>query len=202
MNKNTKSIFNHRTWHKRDYLPHYFEPDLTQMLTIRIYDSLPKNVTLELQGNAKENDKVQIRKYEKLLDAGYGSCFFAKREIAQLIKESLYYYDKRRYLLDAWVVMPNHLHVMLTPINGFSLTVIMFGLKSYTAKAANKLMNREGAFWYPDYFDRYIRDQDHYLKAMNYIAMNPVKAGLCENPEDWEFSSFYKHLAGETPNAT
>lgn len=70
----------------------------------------------------------------------------------------------------------------------------MKGLKGYTSNQANKMLGRTGRFWQPDYFDRYIRDPEHFWKTVEYIANNPVKAGLCREPSDWAFSSANEKL--------
>ena len=67
----------------------------------------------------------------------------------------------------------------------------MHSLKSFTSHEANKILNRKGNFWYKEYFDRYIRDGKHYRATLRYIEENPVKARICEKPEDWEFSSAF-----------
>lgn len=85
--------------------------------------------------------------------------------------------------------MPNHAHVLFKPLPGFTLSSIMKGLKGNTAYQANSLLDRKGQFWHPDYFDRFIRDQDHFEKTVRYIENNPVKAGLVSNAEEWRFSS-------------
>jgi putative DNA methylase len=88
--------------------------------------------------------------------------------------------------------MPNHIHVLLRPRPGHKLETIVHSLKSYTALEANKVLGREGQFWMREVFDRYIRDQEHFARTFRYIENNPVKAGLCARPEDWEFSSACK----------
>ena len=90
--------------------------------------------------------------------------------------------------------MPNHTHVLLTPLEAYSLTAIIFLLKSYTANVANRLRKREGKFWFEDYFDRYIRDERHYNSAMAYIENNPVNAGLCASPQEWDSSARFSVL--------
>ncbi len=85
--------------------------------------------------------------------------------------------------------MPNHVHVLITPFEGFTLSVILHSWKSYTAKKANRLLHRRGQFWQEEYFDRYIRTEEHYRRAIEYIELNPVMAGLCKKKEDWPFSS-------------
>lgn len=78
---------------------------------------------------------------------------------------------------------------MIRPHDGHSLEKIMHSIKSYTASEANKLLGRKGAFWMREAFDRYIRDEEHCHRVFRYIENNPVKAGLCQAPEEWEFSS-------------
>jgi REP element-mobilizing transposase RayT len=97
--------------------------------------------------------------------------------------------DGVRYDLFSWVVMPNHSHFLLTRFEDWELEQLMHSHKSYTAHQANKLLNRTGKFWMEEYFDRYIRNADHFRNAVNYIENNPVKAGLCSKPSDWPFSS-------------
>jgi putative DNA methylase len=70
------------------------------------------------------------------------------------------------------------------------LANIIHSWKSYTAHEANKLLGRKGAFWMPDYFDRYIRDKEHFIATVEYILQNPVKAGLVDTAENWSWSGF------------
>jgi len=67
----------------------------------------------------------------------------------------------------------------------------MHSLKSFTSHEANKILGRHGHFWFKEYFDRYIRNGEHFRAVVRYIEENPVKARLCEKPEDWKFSSAY-----------
>ncbi len=91
--------------------------------------------------------------------------------------------------MSAWVVMPNHVHILAAPCVGNSVSNIMHSLKSFTSQEANKTLGRKGRFWFEDYFDRYIRNAKHFTNAIAYIESNPVKAGLCECAADWRFSS-------------
>ena len=85
--------------------------------------------------------------------------------------------------------MPNHVHVLIGMRTGGSLPGIVQKWKGASAIQINRLRNRSGTLWMRDYFDRFIRDEDHFLNARIYIRENPVKARLCELPEDWAFSS-------------
>ncbi len=98
-------------------------------------------------------------------------------------------FDGGRYHLQAWVVMPNHVHALVTPNEAFTLSSILHSWKSYTAKRANQLLGRAGEFWQAEYFDRAIRDERHFEKAVAYIETNPVKAHLCRQAEGWRFGS-------------
>jgi len=111
-------------------------------------------------------------------------------EVATMVQNALLFHDRTKYRLAAWVVMPNHVHLLCTPI-GHSLGQIMHSLKSFTSSEANKLLNRAGRFWQKEYFDRYIRNARHYAKIVAYIESNPVKANLCKRASDWPFSSAY-----------
>ncbi|MEO5858505.1 MAG: transposase [Pyrinomonadaceae bacterium] len=112
--------------------------------------------------------------------------------MATVLKETILKYDHDRYSLQAWVIMPNHGHIMIRPHEGYPLEKIMHSIKSFTASEANRIIGRRGNFWMREVFDRYIRNADHYARAKRYIENNPVKAGLCNFPEDWEFSSAYR----------
>jgi REP element-mobilizing transposase RayT len=90
--------------------------------------------------------------------------------------------------------MPNHVHVLIEQAGGFRLGDIIHAWKSFTAKQANKHLGRTGAFWAPDYFDRYIRDQAHFDVAVHYIHENPVKAGLVARAEECD-----SRARGEAP---
>lgn len=187
-------------WQYRGYLPHYDGKSVVQFVTIRLADSLPQNVLeswrTQLQAETVENiDREILILAEKYLDKGYGECYLKREDVAEIVKSSLLKYHNERYKLIAWVIMPNHIHLLFKPVNDWSLSKILQSFKSFTASEANKILGRTGKFWMREYFDRYIRDTEHFEKAFRYIENNPVKAGLCEKPSDWKFSSAYK----ETP---
>ena len=106
-----------------------------------------------------------------------------------MVQAALLHFDGERYWLSAWVVMPNHVHLLVTPCISWSLSRIMKDMKSFTSREANKLLGRRGQFWMEDYFDRYVRDAKHFANAIAYIENNPVKAGLVKTPSEWRFSS-------------
>jgi REP element-mobilizing transposase RayT len=180
-------------WHSRGYLPRFEGGEIAQTINLHLADSLPKAVLekwkRELAQDAKTNsDSILRRRIEHYLDQGYGACALRTEAVAKLVQDSLLHFDGARYRLSAWVVMPNHVHLLLTPCAEWSLSRIMKDMKSFTSREANKILGRHGQFWIEDYFDRYVRDAKHFSNAIAYIENNPVKAGLCAKPEDWPFS--------------
>jgi putative DNA methylase len=181
-------------WHSRGYLPHFDGGAISQFVTVHLGDALPQKVIdrwkLELEHEKDEDAKKEIFwRVEKYLDKGIGKCYLKDRRIAELVQNSLLHFDGEHHRLISWVIMPNHIHVLLKPREGHELSAIMHSIKSYSASKANKLLGRKGRFWQMDYFDRFIRNHEHFENTVNYIEMNPVKAGLCKRPEDWEFGS-------------
>lgn len=189
-----------RGWYSRGYLPHFDAgSSRTQFITCRLYDSLPTSILdrirNEIELKAPEDiSRETIILAEKYLDAGYGQCFLAQRPVAEIVRESIKKFAGERYSLFAWVIMPNHVHMLLRQLRDYSLSKIVHSFKSYTALQANRVLGRTGQFWMREPFDRYIRDQKHFDATVRYIENNPVKAGLCARPEDWEFSSAWDRL--------
>ena len=85
--------------------------------------------------------------------------------------------------------MPNHVHFLIETMVGWSLSEVLYSIKSYTAKQANQRLGRGGPFWQREYHDRYMRDQAHMNAVVRYIHENPVKAGLVSKADDWPWSS-------------
>jgi putative DNA methylase len=175
-------------WYSRGYLPHFDGPQLTQHLTFRLFDSLPQEL-IESWRRESRNDTQFRKRVEKYLDAGHGSSWLSRPDVASIVCDSLQFHHLNKYDLDSWVIMPNHVHTLLTPLPGFHLDEIEHSIKSYTANKANKLLRRKGQFWAVESFDRYIRNRRHFDAVIRYIENNPVKSRLCRRPEDWPFSS-------------
>jgi putative DNA methylase len=184
-----KGLKSAQGWYDRGRLPHFDGGSVPQFLTFRLYDSVPQSL---IEKWKQELTDVQFRKsVEKFLDAGHGSCYLKNPEIGALVANSLKFHDAKKYDLDAWVIMPNHLHFLVTPFEHAELSSIVHSIKSYTAHEANKILRRSGRFWQVEPFDRYIRSAKHYASVVRYIENNPVKAGLCNTAGDWMFSSAY-----------
>ena len=176
----------HFGWRSRGYLPHLDAPDLIQHVVFRLADSLPAHLKDEIAETPRDD---RVHKVDAVLDQGHGRRDLAIPEIAELIQKALLRFDGGRYSLLAWCVMPNHVHVLVEILSEHRRDRIVHSWKSFTAHAANRLLGRTTAFWAPEYFDRYMRDDMHLAATLAYIEDNPVKAGLCRKPTEWAFSS-------------
>lgn len=186
-------------WHSRGYFPHYDGEGVTQHVSFHVFDSLPQSVLKgwreELRARQKKWADLEWRKrIQDFLDSGYGSCFLRDERLAEIVEVALLHFDCRRYVLHSWCVMPNHVHTLFTPSTEFTMSQIVHSWKSFTAHQCNKLLRRSGPFWAREPFDRYIRNPRHFRNAVTYIENNPVKAGLCQRPEDWRWSSAWRRL--------
>lgn len=170
----------------RGYLPH-FENRTIQFITFRLYDSVPKELIEEwkmvlTQESDAEGPSDVARQMHKLVDkfedSGYGQCFLADSQVADMMEQTLKHDDGKKYDLISYCIMPNHVHVMIRVHDGVSLSSILHTWRSYSAHEANKILGRSGDFWMKDYYDRYIRNAQHYMAVVQYIKDNPAKAGL------------------------
>jgi REP element-mobilizing transposase RayT len=135
-------------------------------------------------------DAERRRRIEAMLDKGHGSAILRHPQAAQCIIENWHHFAGQRYDLIAWVVMPTHVHLMIRPLNGESLPQIVQSWKSYTGKRLKALFPHacvDGHIWLREYWDRFIRDEIHFYKAIQYVELNPVNAGLVKTPTDWPY---------------
>lgn len=178
----------HRGWHERGYLPHFDAGAIVQMVTFRLADSLPRAVYESILATAATDADRHVR-VEGLIDRGRGACLLRNPENAAIVANALNHFDGERYRLLAWVIMPNHVHVLAEQIAAYSLSGVVHSWKSFTANEINKLRRSNSPVWAPDYHDRFVRNAEHYEHAVSYIEFNPVKAGLAQRPQDWPHSS-------------
>jgi REP element-mobilizing transposase RayT len=158
-------------------------------------DSIPAALLAQVKDELHTVSPARIdverrRKLEALLDMGHGSGVLRNRVAADCVIESWYHLDGHRYDLIAWVIMPTHVHVLIRPFEGQSLVRIVQSWKSYTGKRLKARYPHacvDGQFWKREYWDRYIRDEIHFFRAVEYIQQNPVKAGLVQNPSQWPY---------------
>jgi len=188
-----------------------------------LYGSLPENVIEQLKeaqklvtreierasGSAEKIAKLKLTQHKKLfaqLDAildraETGPRWLGDTEVAALVEDALLRRYAELYWLWAYVVMVNHLHLLLRPkligapkqssIDSFvPLSSITKRIKGYTAREANRILQRTGQnFWQQESFDHWPRDEDEFFRIILYIENNPVKAGSVQRPDEWRWSS-------------
>jgi REP element-mobilizing transposase RayT len=157
----------HAGWRSRGYIPHCDDAALIQHITISTIGA-PSGI-----------------------EANFGLKLLAQAETAQIVQDAFLHFDARRYRLLAWCVMPNHAHVIVEQIAGWPLANVVHSWKSFNANEINRALNRTGPVWLREYFDRFMRDNDHLATTIAYVEANPVDAGLVARPEDWQWTSAY-----------
>ncbi|MFH1963965.1 MAG: transposase [Acidobacteriota bacterium] len=209
--KGTASGISASEWHSRGYLRHRDGYSLTQHVSGHLADSLPKSaiekIDLSIKNLPESKRRMERRKkLEAWIDAGHGSCILRKPEIASMVQDSLMHFHDQRYYPYAWVVMPNHFHALFQPINDWTMAKIVGSWKKFMARRIRDYLKnadqeicapgstpgsggRRGPVWHHEFWDRYIRDEEHYLDTVEYIHNNPVKGGLVRYPEEWPWSS-------------
>ncbi|GHC56932.1 hypothetical protein GCM10007100_24690 [Roseibacillus persicicus] len=85
------------------------------------------------------------------------------------------HFDEKRYLIDSFIVMPNHVHILFSLFENESISQVIHSWKRFSAREINKRNKTTGSLWQPEYWDRLIRNHDHFLWARSYIERNPKK---------------------------
>lgn len=210
-------------WYSRGYLPHFDAPGAIQHVTFHLADSLPREAIERMQQDLEalpdEQRTVARRmRIQELLDSGLGSCVLGHADCARIVEDAIVFGDGTRYRLLAWVVMPNHVHVLIEQVAAWPLAKVVQSWKRHTTREINQLENlgapsctrpleempsatrrSQNPLWQRDYWDRYIRDERHYAAAKKYIEQNPVKAGLVAVAGEWPWGS--ARLEGNLNNA-
>jgi REP element-mobilizing transposase RayT len=175
----------------RRNLPHWHPEYKALFVTWRLYGSLPTEVLNVLRSKKKESPGKSFHFTDRALDTSTsGPLWLKEPQIARCVVEALQRGAEQLELfeLHAFVVMANHVHVLLTP--NVPLARVTRGLKRLTATRANELLGKKGQrFWQDESFDHWVRDESEFYRIREYIEQNPVKAGLVSKPEDWPWSS-------------
>jgi REP element-mobilizing transposase RayT len=179
-------------------LPHWQQGGVLQFVTFRLGDALPLSLIRDWKeerlqwmaqhprpwtaGIEAEYHRNFTAKIERWMDQGLGSCLFADPEARQVLEECLMRFEGERVWHEAWVIMPNHVHVLFRP--AVSLEKLVQAWKGHSARVLGR-----GPIWQRDYRDTMIRDEDHYANVIRYIRRNPLKAKLAEGKVTlWERS--------------
>ncbi len=179
---------------RRKNLPHWTQDGCTYFVTFRLADSIPQSRIKEYEALRQKWEEHHQPPYSKKeqerfnelfsdrvnewLDDGAGSCCFRDPVLSKIVADTLTHFEGERYLLDAWVVMPNHVHVLVTPLNQNPLADILHSWKSFSANAINRKLGETGPLWKKEYYDHIVRNRDEWVRIRKYIQANPAKAGI------------------------
>ena len=187
----------------RHHLPHWTQDGVTYFVTFRLGDSVP----LALQQQWREEREIWLRfhpeplapnveaeyrerfteQQDEWLDRGMGECHLRQPEIRREVESCLLHFDDARYDLDAFVVMPNHVHALLAPREGWAPFDLLKGIKGVSARNCNRRLRRTGkAFWMEDAYNRVVRNLAELSAFRQYIEANPAKANL--RPDEYTLS--------------
>jgi len=167
------------------------------MVTFMLVDSFPVTRRSEWEPIFNEtDDSLKWRKLEEWLDRGHGDCWLRQEKAARTAEEILLEKNERDFQLQAWVIMPNHVHLVVD-VWDVPLAKLIGLWKGKSSRLINLGLKRRGHLWQDDYFDTLIRDEDHRKKAIHYTEANPAKACFVTNPRDWTWSSARRRDAYE-----
>jgi putative transposase len=173
----------------RRHLPHWQKAGSALFITWRLYGSIPASVFALIQKEKDTNTRFLL--FDNELDcASYGPTWLKDPSLAQLVVNALRYGETELdlYRLSAYVVMSNHVHILIWP--KLRLSRITKSIKGYTARECNKLLDRTGEkFWQDESFDHAGRNEEQFYRIKRYIERNPVKAGLVNDTKKWPWSS-------------
>ena len=173
--------------HYERRLPHWDVVGQPLFVTFRLAGSLPRPRVFP---PACLNSGAAFVAMDRLLDrAACGPVFLRNSDVAQCVVEGICDGASRfgRYRLHSYVVMPNHVHLLVTP--WVKNSAWLGSLKGYTAYRANQILGRRGVFWQDESYDHLVRDGREFRRIQGYIEYNPVAAGLVSGPEAFPWSS-------------
>ena len=178
--------------HSRGELPHLEKPGATYFVTFCTVgsndrpDVLARPIPCEACAIATASEPTTSHRPRPRL--------LARPDTAGVVQQALLHFHQQRYWLWAWVVMPDHVHVLMTTFSDHRLGSILHSWKSYTANVINRVLSRRGRVWQRESFDHLVRSSHHATAFVTYIELNPVAAKLCRTPEAWPYSSARTNL--------
>lgn len=200
-----------QTYYRRN-MPHIVPPGATLFITFRLAGSLPVTVIQQLQAGlevaldtisqalpaedqsaaAYRARKAYFGKFDTLLDGNTsGPNWLRQPAVAAVVRHEIELLPELKINVLSYCIMPNHVHLVLQLPDGpgFSFGRLMQRLKGRTACKANQLLQRNGPFWQHESYDHLVRSTQELERINAYVVMNPVKAGLVENWEEWPFTA-------------
>jgi putative transposase len=206
---------------RRRRLPHWDIPGATYFITSCLEGSIPAQGLLDLATyrdelakrpqpkNMSEYDwevqrwKLAFARSEEWLDARPAIRHLVDGALAKIVADALYFFAGTRYTLLAYVVMPSHFHWVFTPFRKYEESLpegttarqkIMHSINRYSGNRCNAHLGLQDAFWQRESYDHCVGDEDELERIVDYVELNPVKAGLVKSREQWVFSSAYDRV--------
>jgi REP element-mobilizing transposase RayT len=181
----------------RGELPHLQKDGCSYFVTFRLRDAVA--VRPKAGANQRLRDSATVLAAATIAAASeppltLGSCALKRPELAAIVQDALLHFDGQRYVLSAWCVMPNHVHVVVTPRGERRLSAILHSWKSFTATRIDRILGVSGGLWERESFDHLIRSADHFEQFVWYTEENPVAAGLCDKASEWPYSSAHRRV--------
>jgi REP element-mobilizing transposase RayT len=174
-------------------LPHWQPEDAAVFVTWRLHGTEAHKPALVGLPPGKA-----FAEFDRWLAHAAGPMWLSDSRVAERVVKTLEYCQDRleSYQLLAWVIMPNHVHILIEPKT--ALPDSMRSVKTFSGRVCNQILGRSGPFWRHEFYDHWARNRDERARITDYIEMNPVSAGFVNRPEDWRWSS---RSAGRRPAA-
>ncbi|MEM6280273.1 MAG: transposase [Verrucomicrobiota bacterium] len=192
-----------RTLRWQRNLPHWEQSGGTCFVTFRLADSIPKAKWKQWVGEKEERmahhptpwseeewivfREEFLERIERWSDRGHGGCLLSDPEVREIVEGSLLFFDADgasrdgRYEMGDFVIMPNHVHLLVKPLGEWDLGRLIHSWKSFSAHAINRRLGRTGTLWMDERFDHLVRSVESLHHCRQYVQENPRKAGLQAN---------------------
>lgn len=198
--------------HYHRKLPHFQPPESTFFVTFRLEGSIPmetirrfrENYDLMRRGILAHKDLTEKEQRELLyveqkkffastddyLDSNLNEPYWLReKKIAEIVAEAMEHRDGKQYELHGYTIMPNHVHMMISPLPGAPvLHKVMQDMKKFTGLHCNRQLGRDGQFWEDESYDHVVRQNGEFYRILNYILRNPVKARFVKEWQQWPFT--------------
>ena len=184
-------------------LPHWYQPGVSYFVTFRTEDSIPEEVGrkrhaqrtewlakrgIKSSDSAWREQLAELPEFERrlyhstfsqryleVLDKGLGACVLRQPELSEIVSNALLHFDGDRYHMGDFVIMPNHVHLIVCLLGTSQVVALCSSWKRFTAREINKTLGSSGRFWQEESFDHLIRSEGQFRAVQNYIRTNPDK---------------------------
>ena len=182
-------------------LPHWFQSKATYFITFRTEDSLPRDIAQQWhtkrsawlaqhgistsmpnwkdkladlpEGLRKNFHQTFSQQYMEYLDRGLGDCVLKRPKLARIVADSLLHFNRDRYHIGDFVIMPNHVHLLVCLLGDTDLLKQCSSWKRFSAVKINKVLGQTGRFWQEESFDHLVRSPEQFCAIQDYIRKNP-----------------------------